>query len=174
MKLKRTMAVTLAVLLVAGFYATPYLALQQMRKAATQRDGEALSRQVDFEALRASVKRGVQQGLIGEQRDGQGDPAPARVMGAAVAAALLGPMVDALITPQSLARLLQGQRPAAAVIPGSAAPPATDELQTRMGYESFNRFVFSLRPRGSQEEPVELVLHRDGLLGWKLAELRLP
>jgi hypothetical protein len=43
-----------------------------------------------------------------------------------------------------------------------------------MGYESPGRFVFSLRREGDGEEPIALVLHRQGLIGWRLAEMRLP
>jgi hypothetical protein len=105
-------------------------------------------------------------------------------MGAAVAGALLGPLVDELITPQSLARLLQGQTPVEAAIGHRRAPrtepaataddAASPKLETAMGYESASRFVFSVKRAGADEEPIELVLHRKGLLSWQLAELRLP
>lgn len=161
-----------------GFYASPYLTLQQMRTAAAERDAGKLARHVDFEALKASLKAGVQARLIGDERNAQGQPPPANVMGAAVAGALLGPMVDTLITPDSLARMLQGQSPATAALPQVGAPTApttaAEPLDTRMGYESPNRFVYSVTKQGSGEEAIHLVLRRDGLLAWKLAELRLP
>ena len=167
---------SLAALLVLGVYATPYLTLHQIRNAAQARDGAALARHIDFDAVRTSLKRGMQTRLLGRDLNEAGQPTPASVMGAAVAGALLGPMVDALITPASLARVLQGQRPAEAVVPqpqDSLAEPA-EPLETQMGYESLNRFVFSVRKQGDDEEPIDLVLWRDGVLGWKLAELRLP
>ena len=49
-----------------------------------------------------------------------------------------------------------------------------DLVETAMGYEHPQRFVFSIRQAGEDEEPVELVLHRQGLFGWQIAELRLP
>lgn len=170
------LALGLAALALAALFFSPYLALQQMRAAAARGDAEALSARVDFPALRASVKTGVQARLIGRGRlDEQGRPTRAGSMGAAVAGALLGPMVDALITPASLARLLQGVPPATAGMPASAQAPASPRrLETRMSYEHLNRFVFSIRPLGEDEEPVELVLHRRGLWAWRLVELRLP
>lgn len=171
----RTGLVGLAALAAAALYASPYLALHQMRVAAGDQDAAALAERVDFPALRASLKRGVQARLAGQDVNDKGEPTPASVMGAAVAGALLGPMVDALITPESLGRLLQGQRPTAAVMGGAGDSGGTSyALETRMGYESLNRFVFSVRKQGEDEEPVDLVLWRDGLLRWKLAELRLP
>lgn len=171
------LALGLAALALAALFFSPYLALQQMRAAAARGDAEALAARVDFPALRASVKVGVQARLIGRGRlDEEGRPTRAGSMGAAVAGALLGPMVDALITPASLARLLQGVPPATAGLPASAPAPevAAQRLETRMAYEHLNRFVFSIRPLGEDEEPVELVLYRRDLFGWQLVELRLP
>lgn len=162
----------LAALAVALFYATPYLAVHQMRSAAAARDATRLSGYVDFPALRASLKTGVQARLVGQELNEAGQPTAASAMGAAVAGALLGPMVDALITPESLGRVMQGQPPASAVIGPGGEPATPGHLQTAMGYESPSRFVFSVKPQG--EEPVDLVLRREGLLHWKLAELRLP
>lgn len=171
----------LALLAGLGLYATPYLAVHQMREAARERDAQRLASYVDFPALRQSLKLGVQDRLAGRDRNERGDPTPASAMGAAVAAALLGPMVDVLITPEALGRILQGESPLG--LPGrrEPAPPAVagggeqrPRLHTEMGYESLGRFVFSLRREGDDEEPVDLVLHRQGLLQWKLAELRLP
>jgi len=176
-KIKRLALPGLAALALLAFYASPYLALREMRAAAASQDADKLAPYVDFEAVRASLKTGVQTRLLGHQRLENGDPTPAGAMGAAVAAALLGPMVDALITPASLARLLQGQHPALAVTGGFGAKPASSPpqgLETQMGYEGLNRFVFSVKKPGEDEEPVDLVLRRHGLVGWKLAELRLP
>lgn len=170
----RTMALLGAALALAGLYASPYLAVREMRDAAQQQDAARLAGQVDFPALRASLKQGVQARLAGQERRADGQPTMASAMGAAVAGALLGPMVDSLITPESLSRILQGQRPAAAVAGGLGGGVPPEEVRTRMAYESPGRFVLSIRRAGADEEPVELVLHRDGLLSWKLAELRLP
>lgn len=169
----------LGALLAAVFYGSPYLALHEMRSAAAARDAGKLAGYIDFQAVRDSLKSGVQARLAGQQRNGDGEPTPASAMGAAVAGALLGPMVDALITPESLARVLQGQRPETALIPGRLNPatspvPRAEPLETQMGYESPNRFVFSVKQQGDDEEPVDLVLRRVGVMNWKLAELRLP
>jgi hypothetical protein len=184
MKKGTLLVIALAALAGAGLYATPYLTVQQMRAAAEQRDAARLAGHVDFPALRASLKSGVQARLAGSQRNERGEPTPASTMGAAVAGALLGPLVDALITPEALGRILQGQRPASAAVgiggrnvgdqAGDPAGEPAEALQTEMGYESPSRFVFSVRRAGDGEEPVDLVLHREGLLQWKLAELRLP
>ena len=167
--MKRGLFLAAAVALaVAGLYATPFLALHQMRAAARAHDAQALAAFVDFPAVRESLKLGLRAKLVGA------DATPANVMGAAVAGALLGPMVDALITAESLGRVLQGQPPTKAVQPVGAAPAQVDtQVETQMGYESPNRFVFAIKPTGSTDDPVELVLRREGLWRWKLSALRL-
>lgn len=180
-KKTRLIAVALLLAALAGLYATPYVTLHQMRKAAAADDAAALAARVDFPALRENLKADMQQRMLDRDRNERGEPSPASTFGAALAGALLGPMVDALITPEALARIIEGQRPVKAAIgfgkprpePGATERPRA-RLGTAMGYESLNRFVFSVRHPGDDEEPVELVLHRDGLIGWKLAELRLP
>ena len=169
----------LAVLLLAAFAGSPYLAVHEMRAAARVHDAAKLGSYVDFAALRESLKTGVHAKLLGRERNENGDPTPANAMGAAVAGALLGPMVDVLITPESLSRLLQGQKPAAAAAGGllgasSDKPSPTESIETHFGYEGLNNFVFSVKKKGTDDEPVDLVMHREGLFSWKLAELRLP
>ena len=177
MKLKSLVLIFVA-LLIAAFAGSPFLAVHEMRAAARAHDAAKLGGYVDFVALRESMKRGVQTRLLGRERNENGDPSPANAMGAAVAGALLGPMVDALITPESLTRLLQGQHPARAVVGGvigtDASPASGESLDTHFGYEGLNSFVFSVKKQDTEDEPVDLVFHRNGLFGWKLAELRLP
>lgn len=179
MKLRAPLIAT-AVLALAGLYATPYATLHQIRKAAAADDAAALASRVDFPALRENLKAGLQQRMLDRDRNERGEPSQASTFGAALAGALLGPMVDALITPEALARVIEGQRPVKAAIgfgkrrPETGAERPRAKLETAMGYESLNRFVFSVRHPGDDEDPIELVLHRDGLIGWKLAELRLP
>lgn len=170
--------VLLGLLLGLGMYLTPYLALHQMQAAAAAHDGARLAEFIEFDALRKHVKTRVQAQLASRQRLINGDPTPASAMGAAVAGALLGPMVDALITPESLARLLRGQTPAQALLKPLGSDKADVEppkqLETHTRYEGLNRFVFSVRQAGEDEDPIDLVLSRQGLFSWRLTELRLP
>ncbi|MBV8603412.1 MAG: DUF2939 domain-containing protein [Pelomonas sp.] len=155
----------LAAALVA-FLATPWLAVRTLRAAAARQDEEALAAQVDFDSLRDSVKLDLLRRLAG---DGHDRPTHARELGAAVAGALLGPMVDELVTPHNLALLLQGHRVVTSA--GAASAPPPPEVIASGRYESFDRFVYALK-RGADDAPVEFVFERDGLTGWKLAELR--
>jgi len=173
---KTLLAGLLGLLLLLCLFASPYLTLQQMRQAAQAQDAQSLSEHVDWPSLRDSLKTGVQARLAQQDLNPQGQPSRAAVWGAAVAGALLGPMVDRLITPESLSRLLQGQGPGAAALASAqaASEPAAQALEWSSHFEGINRFVFSVRKPGADEEPIHLVLRREGLVSWKLAELRLP
>jgi len=152
-----------------AFLATPWMAVHALRQAAADQDEVALAQRVDFERLRESVKLDLLGRLAGngsEQRDAA--PARARRLGAAVAAALLGPMVDELVTPHNIALLLQGHRVVTGGAAASAPPP---DVVSSGHYESLNRFVYAIR-RGADDEPVEFVFERNGWADWKLAELR--
>ncbi len=164
-------------LLLGASIASPWWHVHQMRQAAQARDAAALSEYVDWEQLRANLKFGVQHRLAHQSVNARGEPSKAASLGAAVAAALLGPLVDQLITPQSLARILQGQPPETAAIPAldlGKTSQTAGQPNIRMAYVGLNRFVCSIQSAGHEEEPVHLVLHRQGLLSWKLAELSLP
>ncbi len=161
----------LAVVL-GSWLATPWLAVHELREAARARDAERLNAMIDFEELRESVRMNLLE-RVARSDDGR-TGSRARALGAAVAGALLGPMVDAVITPDAVASLLRSQRPEGAVWHASASQ---EHLSARSFYESPNRFVVNLRPAAEasdDEDPIQLVFHRDGMFAWKLAELRLP
>ena len=158
-------------LVLGCWLATPWLALHELREAARAGDAERLNAMIDFPELRESVRMNLLE-RVAQTDDGR-TGSRARALGAAMAGALLGPMVDAVITPDAVASLLRSRRPEGAVWHASAKE---EHLKARSFYESPNRFVVSLRPAESADgdDPIQLVFHRDGMFAWKLAELRLP
>ena len=171
MKRKLLIGGVLAVVL-ACWLATPWLALHELREAARAQDAERLNAMIDFPELRESVRLNLLE-RVAQTDDGR-TGSRARALGAAVAGALLGPMVDAVITPDAVASLLRNRRPDSPVWHATAKE---EHLRARSFYESPNRFVVSLRPAegtSEEEDPIQLVFHRDGMFAWKLAELRLP
>jgi len=159
-------------LVLGCWLATPWLALHELRDAARAGDAERLNDMVDFSELRESVRLNLLE-RVARSDDGHAG-SRARALGAAVAGALLGPMIDAVITPDAVASLLRSQRPQGAVWHATSA--GQEQLRANSHYESLNRFVVSLRPAegANDEDPIQLVFHRDGMFNWKLAELRLP
>ncbi len=80
----RPIAITLVVIVVlAGLafgYASPYIALDRLKRAADARDAETVNQYVDFPALRESLKQQVT-GLLARRLDTGGSRQPARRVG---------------------------------------------------------------------------------------------
>lgn len=168
--------VVLLVVIGGWFYYTPYLAVKNMREAAERKDSATLSRYINFPSVRESLKASVNAKMLSEMGKMQ-DRNPFAALGAAFAMALVGPIVDAMITPEALAMMMKGEKPSIekgkpTATPASAA--SEPEVETLMGYENFDQFVVSAKRRGASDEPVALVFQREGLMSWKLTSIRLP
>lgn len=110
----RPLILTLIVIVVIaalGFaYATPYIALNNLKRAADARDAQTVNQYVDFPALRESLKQQVT-GLLTRRLDVHSNGNPLAAIGAMIGVALIGPMVDAYATPDGVAALLNGMPP---------------------------------------------------------------
>jgi len=182
------LAVVLFVLLIAYVGAGPYLTVRAIRSAVEAQDAAALSRQVDFPALRASLKAQLADKLVREA----GPDIQASALGSiglTIAGGLIGGSVDAMVTPTGLGALMEGRKvwkrvgggfsqpappPSTAESGGaSVAAPATprpfDGAEYR--YESVSRFTATVTDDSGR--PIVFVMTRDGLR-WKLSDIRLP
>lgn len=112
----RSIVVTLVVLVIVaalGFvYASPYIALDRVKRAADARDAQTVNEYVDFPALRASLKDQIA-ALLTRRVDIQKSGNPLAIIGAMIGAALVGPLVDSYATPDGVAAILNGIRRAA-------------------------------------------------------------
>ncbi|SAK67768.1 membrane protein [Caballeronia hypogeia] len=196
----RSIATALVVVILSaalGFiYASPYIALNRVKRAADARDAQTVNQYVDFPALRASLKDQIA-GLLTRRVDIQKSGNPLAIIGAMIGAALVGPLVDSYATPDGVAAILNGipprgnpgERPpqpgsvASANPAGSSdasgvsgvanAPQAPKEPpQTTAGYRSLNEFVVTYR-HGAGDARYSAIFHRDGLVSWKLVAVDL-
>jgi hypothetical protein len=200
----RAFLITIAVIAVIaalGYgYASPYVALDHLKRAADARDAETVNEYVDFPALRDSLKQQVT-GLLARRLDAQHNGNPLAAIGAMIGVALIGPLVDAYATPDGVAALLNGmpprgepgERPPEPVADGTpAAPPAGTPTapaqvtasgasvqhtppqppQTTAGYRGINEFVVTYQ-HGVGDTRYSAILRRDGLFSWKLSAVDL-
>ncbi|MFM0229278.1 DUF2939 domain-containing protein [Paraburkholderia sediminicola] len=192
--------IVIAVIAALGFgYASPYMALNKLKRAADARDAQTVNEYVDFPALRESLKQQVT-GLLTRRLDVQGNGNPLAAIGAMIGVALIGPLVDAYATPDGVAALLNGMPPrgnpgerppvpagadnppaATASAPEPAHPVAGNNgnsvtppqpPQTTAGYRSLNEFVVSYQ-HGAGDARYSAILRREGLFTWKLAAVNL-
>jgi len=116
--------IVIAVVAALGFgYASPYIALNNLKRAADARDAETVNQYVDFPALRESLKQQVT-GLLTRRLDAHGNGNPFAAIGAMIGVALIGPLVDAYATPDGVAALLNGMPPRGEPGERPPAPPA--------------------------------------------------
>jgi hypothetical protein len=190
----KSVIVTLVVLVIVaalGFvYASPYIALDRLKRAADARDAQTVNEYVDFPALRESLKLQVAE-LLTRRVDIQKSGNPLAVIGAMIGAALVGPLVDSYATPDGVAAILNGipprgnpgERPPApaatnpgpdSTSAGSGAAPAAPKPppQTTAGYRSFDTFVVTYQ-HGAGDARYSAIFHRNGLVTWKLVAVDL-
>lgn len=170
--------ILVALLALLGYVASgPYRTVQAIREAVVAQDAAALSEQVDFAALRASLKPQLHDRLARKM----GAQMQASVFGSiamAVAGGVLDTTVDAMVTPLGLGALMQG-RLMWTEARDSIAPPDEPLLEPppeplrdpEYRFESTSRFTATVADDAGR--PVMFVLTRDGL-HWKLTDIRLP
>ncbi|WP_233801061.1 DUF2939 domain-containing protein [Paraburkholderia sp. HP33-1] len=189
----RPLLITLIVVIVIaalGFvYASPYIAVNNLKRAADARDVQTVNQYVDFPALRDSLKQQVADMLTRRLEADAGNKMA--TIGAVIGVTLIGPLVDAYATPDGVAALLNGMpprgtpgeqpaappaaggeapaAPAAGANQASAPPPAR---QSTAGYRSLNEFVITFR-RGEGSANYSAIFRREGLVTWKLAAINL-
>ena len=163
-------------LAIAGYVGSgPYRAIHAIREAVQAQDAAALSRQVDFPALRASLKAQLSDRLVRKAGPGLQSSVFA-ALGLRVANGLIEPAVDAMVTPMGLGAIMEGRKEWAYASSGFARPDASApapemlrEIDSR--FESPSRFTATMHD-GSGTETI-FVLTRTGL-NWKLSDIRLP
>lgn len=154
----------------------PYRTVHAIRDAIRQEDATALARQVDFPALRASLKAQLLDRIA--RKAGADAPSnPFAAFGLALASGVAGGAVDAMVTPAGLGALMEGRKvwnrasglPPPADDDGVQRPEPLKDAQYR--YESPSRFTATVHD--DQGRPVVFVLTRRGM-DWKLSDIRLP
>jgi hypothetical protein len=155
----------------ATSFASPWWTLNTLRTAAARHDGGAVAAQVDFPALRASVKEQMQLSLKRDMGNADGGN-PFAAVGTGLAMALVNPLVDAVVTPAGVAAMVEhGKVSIGKAHPEPEAPgaePVRDKPHYALHYRGWDRVALTARDGGS------FILRRDGLWGWKLAGIELP
>jgi hypothetical protein len=154
----------------AWLYFTPYMAVNKLQAAAERGDARALNEMVDFPALRTSIRTEIQSATgRGIQKDG----GVFATIGAAAAGFVVGPAVDAAVTPEAISLLMKGQGPGSREKDADNDESWRDDVKITRRWEASDRFVVRYSDRKSGDERVTLLMHRDGL-GWRLSGIRFP
>ena len=101
-------AIIAIVVVICGYlYATPYLALNNIKKAAEAGDTEKLSTYIDYPSVRQSFKDQMNAMMMKEMANQKDDGFAA--LGAMLASTMVDKMIDGLVTPEGMTLMLQGK-----------------------------------------------------------------
>ena len=162
---------SIAVYTVSG----PYRTIHAIREAVQAQDAAALSRQVDFPALRTSLKAQLSDRLV-RKAGPELQSSIFAAFGLRVANGLIEPAVDAMVTPMGLGAIMEGRKEWAYASggftqPDTSAPPTDVLREVDSRFESPSRFTATLHDASGTD--TIFVLTRSGL-NWKLSDIRLP
>lgn len=160
-----------------GVLTGPWLAVRGIERAIAERDTAALSRHVDFPALRINLKAQAQDRIV-RQAGERVTTHPLGALAVAAAGQAASAAVDTMATPAGVSGLLQGhalfQRARGKTVGGDtwAGPEPARPLQSaQLRYQSLSRFTATI-PHADGSTTV-CVLERQGLR-WRLVDIRLP
>lgn len=166
-----------AAVFVVAYGASPLLAARSLVQAAKAGDENALERQVDFPAFRASLKDELNGRMMAEMRkDSRLADSGLSGLGMLLAPALVGGAVDALVTPQAIAAMVrEGEAPRSALKRETPKPEASASERVRQSwsYRDLDTFAVTLTRDDQPDERVSLLMKRRNLFGWKLAAIDL-
>ena len=161
---------------VLAYAASPLLAARSLVQAAKTGDEQALERQVDFPAFRASLKDELSARMVAEMRkdDRLGGLSG---LGMLLAPTLVSGAVDAFVTPEAISAMVQeGQAPKpdlAKVEPDVGPKSESKKVRQSWGYRDLDTFAVTLKRDDQPDEQVSLLMKRRNLFGWKLAGIDL-
>jgi hypothetical protein len=179
----RTLALSLAALAAVVFagawLGSPWLAAQDLMRAARERDAAAVEAHVDLPAVRASLKRQLGDRIEHSLEKGAARNEPMAQLGLLIAPALVDKAIDAMVTPDTLAEIV---RTARGPDPRKSAPPPGDpadapksqRIKASLALTGVNRFDIRLSPEDEPKTRLTLIMRRHGLFDWKVTDVELP
>lgn len=168
------LACLFALLLVVHVAVGPWRTLDAIRAAIVANDARALGEQVDFPALRASLKAQLEDRLA-RRFGAEANDSVFGLFAMGLAGAAVDGAVEVMVTPLGLGALVQGRlmwtEARDAIDPPPVVPGEVPLQDPAHRFESFSRFTATVQDRDGR--PVVFVLTREGL-DWKLSDIRLP
>ena len=177
-KLKIVIAILLATALSVGahWYYSPFIAMNSMVSAAKAKDSDKFNEFVDYPSLRESFK-GQFSARMAEVM-GKQSSNPFSALGAMLGMTLINQMVDALVRPELVMKMMEegkAQQPDKS----ASGKQTNDESETKAPKWEFERKGTDLvlatpTQEGSNDSQPVFVFRRAGYTDWKLTEVRLP
>jgi hypothetical protein len=157
-KIAAVIGLLLVALAGAWYFLSPAYAMSQLHDAAIAGDAKELEERIDFPAVRAALKADLRAELADDEP----------VFGGAAVASIADQLIDAVITPQTMAVIVEHGRFSA----GNAGADTGQKTEWEVDREGFSRFrATPVLPAG--ETAPSMVFELDGL-GWRVVEIDIP
>ena len=172
---KKLLGALIAIIVViCGYlYASPYLAINNIKKAAEAGDTEKLSTYIDYPSVRESFKSQVKASVMKDMANSNSDGWEA--LGEMLAVAMVDKVVDAMVTPEGVTLMLQGKDIRDAIKQDLATEDVKQEqnvkFESSTRYLTINDFELTLK-RLDTDKKLKVIMHRNGL-SWKVTKLAL-
>lgn len=161
-------AIVIIVLLIGFFFASPYIALYNIRSAAVSGDAKALSSYMDFDQLRDSIKAGINK----KMGNSGADTATSGNLGNELASAFADKLVDIFVTPEGISKLMALKNNKAEKESNKSDSAdnekSKDSPSKTFSYSGLNNFVIAVDNK-KEKSSVKIVMKRHGLFFWKLS-----
>jgi DUF2939 family protein len=160
----KTMVNLLVAVIIAGstawLYASPQMVVRDLQAAAEQGDSAALSKHVDFPAVRENLKADVKEAMMGGSKEDSDDALSG--LGLAVGGTIVDGAVDTFVSPSGVAAISRGIHPSGK---SSDDQAPSFKIKTRR----LNSFMVEFE---NSDNAPDLVFSRKGL-GWQLTRIDL-
>jgi hypothetical protein len=143
------------------FVKSPIFTLDKIKSAAIERDSNKLNKLINFETLRSSIKI-----MLLEPNNIEGDKPRTSYLASVVGGFLITPIIDRMVSPESLVFLMSGK------IPNLKDQPETSKpIEIETSWEGLSRAKLILKSERNSNNSVVLIMERDGL-DWKLVGIK--
>ena len=166
--------ILVAILCLAAYIASPFLAARDFVEAAKSGDVDKLDASVDFPSLRETLKSQLNSKFT---QSAMSDPEmksnPFASLGIMLVPTIVDKIVDAYVTPDGIAGITRGRKIS---IDKTENPDlGVDNVKYFYEYISFDRFRVKVSSTGKPDtDAASLVWERRGLFTWKLIRFDLP
>ncbi|KRI50761.1 DUF2939 domain-containing protein [Acinetobacter pittii] len=163
------------VVVICGYlYASPYLALNSIKKAAQAGDSDIVSKYIDYPSVRQSFKDQMNAQMAKELMNQDNDGFAA--LGAMLASTMVDKMIDGIVTPEGMTLMLKGKNLQDAKQDSQEAQTTENQEQPKpeyeAGYTSMNDFEVIIKDQDQSKE-IKVLMVRDGL-SWKIHKIAVP
>lgn len=164
----------IALIAIVGYAAAgPHITLEKIKTGIVENDSEQLAENIEFPKLRQNMKEQFNAGIM-QQTAPELQNNPFAAFGMALAGKMVDGLVDAFVTPASLANVMEGKKQYSSSSNKQETPEEKKAKlfkNARYSYDSLDKF--SIWMPNEQGGETRFVLARQGL-SWKLVNIIMP